>query len=100
MQVSGQHHISAILFLVLTQEVAGWVPRASLGILEDRKISLSCQDSNPGLSSLQPSCYTNYAMLMSVPTFYCECSVTKVSKAQNVNCSSHLGIIMIPIIFT
>jgi len=33
-------------------------PRTGLNILENRKISCPCRDSNPGTSSPRPSCST------------------------------------------
>jgi len=50
-----------------THQTGGWVgPRAGLGILEKRKTSCSCQDSNPLSSSLQPSYYTEHAILVPI----------------------------------
>ena len=46
---------------VLTEQEAGWVPRAGLDILEKR--NFSCRDSIPALSSQWPSLNTYCAAL-------------------------------------
>lgn len=44
----------------------GWAPRASLDVLEKRKILFLCQDSNPGPSSPKPSHCSDYTVLVSM----------------------------------
>jgi len=38
MELSGQYHIPLALFLVLTEQEAGWATRTSLGILEEKNL--------------------------------------------------------------
>jgi len=44
----------------------GWAPRASLDVLEKRKISCLCQDSNPGSSSPKPRHCSDHTVLVSM----------------------------------
>jgi hypothetical protein len=66
MEVSGKHHTLATLppgNIPNAHLIKGWVgPRAGLDVLENRKISCLYQDSNPVLSSPQPSRYTGCAI--------------------------------------
>jgi hypothetical protein len=54
----------------------GWAPRASLDVLEKRKISCLCQDSNPGPSSPKPSHCSDYTVLVSMLGLLDVCSVS------------------------
>jgi hypothetical protein len=55
MEESGQLHVPAAL--PIGYEAAPWGPRVELDAVEERKISFSWPESNPGLPACSPSLY-------------------------------------------